>query len=63
MSGSKKARGTCPQCGRDVALRVPKGGDGADLRPVRHNKPDSGERCDGWLFEAEDEGSPRVGSP
>jgi hypothetical protein len=36
----------CPMCGKNVAARVPAGGDGTGLRPVMH-KDRAGARCKG----------------
>lgn len=40
----------CRECGRNVASRVPPGGDGSTRKPYRHKRPD-GSKCDGHLFE------------
>ena len=34
--GQTGERGRCATCGKDVTLRVPKGGDGSALVPVYH---------------------------
>ena len=44
------SRGRCALCGRSVALRIPKGGDGTGLFPVRHKAP-AGGWCAGWMHE------------
>jgi len=36
----------CPRCDREVAARVPRGGDGTAVRPVRHNNTE-GKPCEG----------------
>lgn len=41
---------TCPVCGKLVAVRVPKGGNGTTARPVPHNGK-IGLPCDGRLFD------------
>lgn len=44
MSGKTRKRMervVCPECGKTVAARVPRGGDGTALRPVPHNGPDT----------------------
>ena len=33
-------RGRCPYCGRRVATRIPKGGDGSLRVAVKHGRPD-----------------------
>lgn len=34
-------RVTCPECGKNVAARIPRGGDGSALQPVAHKGPDT----------------------
>lgn len=45
MSDTTRVR--CPDCGRVVVGRVPRGGDGSGWRPRRHATP-VGLACDGW---------------
>lgn len=40
-------RVTCPLCGYPVAAWVPRGGDGSDVKMVKHRDQLSGEVCDG----------------
>ena len=45
---SRLLRVRCCQCGKDVAARKPKGGDGTGYRPVKHND-ELGRNCIGRL--------------
>lgn len=45
-------RGTCPECGREVATYIPKQGDGSERVAYRHNA--NGKRCNGGRFEVPD---------
>lgn len=51
---AKLERGLCALCGRDVAVRVPRGGDGTMTVPVYHTTMRDGivRRCPGTGFEA-----------
>ena len=42
--GSIKA--PCAECGREIATRVPPGGDGTERHPRKHSRPD-GKPCIG----------------
>ncbi len=43
----------CAICGRAIAGRIPKGGDGSMLVPHRHIDPKWGHSCSGRFFEGE----------
>lgn len=53
MSKRPKPRGICAVCGRELAVHVPKGGDGSMWVPFRHRNP-AGEPCEGHLYDATD---------
>jgi hypothetical protein len=49
-------RGLCAICGKNVAVRVPHGGDGAATYPYRHTRGGTAEAvwvwCDGPMYES-----------
>ena len=43
----------CPECGKIVTARVPKGGDGSAWYPYSHGNPKTNKKCDGCYMMVE----------
>lgn len=43
----KKQRVKCRWCGKETAGRIPPGGKGEALTPMRHKDPETGDVCQG----------------
>lgn len=44
----------CPECGKIVTGKVPKGGDGSCWNPYSHNNPRTNEKCTGCIEQVDD---------